>query len=147
MAFALTKAYAYPELISSPTPLRRGNQVIELEFTGTVDDVDVDIGDLTGTFWGDVDASSVGAEVLAKITSLYPSFDDTGCIKIESAELIDRVQVASLTTTGQFSVALNATTLLPEIAVNAADGELAWKIRITARLNDSELGTTWSYSS
>lgn len=145
MTFALSAAYAYPELISSPTAKRRGNQIIELLITGASADVDLDIGDLSGTFWTAVGSSAPGAAVLAALTSLYPQFSSAGCIAIESIQLLDRVQVASLTTSGQFSVAINSTTKLPEIAVNAADGETSWQIRLVCWLNDSQLGQCWAY--
>jgi hypothetical protein len=144
MAFALTKAYAYPVANSAAVPYRRAEQVIELEFTATANDVDLDIGDLAGTFWGAVDATTMGATVLTEITALYPRI--TGCIAIESVQLIDRVQSAAAGSNGEFAVAINATTLLPEISVNAADGETSWVIKLVCRLLDNDPGVTWSYS-
>jgi hypothetical protein len=146
MAFALTAAYAYPQLISSPTGTRRGNQVIELQITATTADVDLDIGDLDGTFWGDVDASSMGASVLAAVTLLYPQFDTVGTISVASPQLIDRVQIGTVSGAGEYSLAIDTDTLLPNIEFNAADGEEVIYITITAQLNNSNLGATWSYS-
>ena len=145
MAFALTASYAYPQLISAPIGARRGNQVIELYISAAATDVDLDIGDLAGTFWTAVSASQMGASVLAQLTVLYPQFSAVGTIAISSPQLLDRVQVAAVSTTGQYSVAINGTTLMPEIAVNAADGELVWQIVLTQVLNVNQLGLAWAY--
>lgn len=148
MAFALSAAFAYPQLISVPTGPLRGLQVIELRITATAADVDLDIGDLAGTFWTEAGASAMGAAVLEKITSLYPRFSTVGTVEIQSPQLLDRIQIGTVAGAGEYSVAINSTTLLPEIAVNAADGELVWVIRMITELNYNDpYGATWSYSS
>ncbi len=145
MAFALTAAYAYPELISAPTATRRGNQVIEIEYTAAATDVDLDIGDLGGTFWTAAGASTQGAGVLAAITALYPQFSVGGCIAIQSDQLLPKVQSAAAGSAGEYAVAINSTTLLPEITFHTAEGPLVGQVRMICRLNNSQLGAAWAY--
>lgn len=147
MAFALTSAYAWVAANSSPIPNIRGDQWLELNITADAADVDLDIGDLGGTFWGAVDATSLGATVLAAVTAAYPQWDSVGCIAIESVQLLDRQQVLSADlAANKYAVAINSTTKLPEITFNAADGETSMCIRLKMRLDNGQPGVTWAYS-
>jgi len=144
MAFALTAAYAYPNLIRSATGPRKGDQVIEIEFTGLATDLDLDIGDLSGTFWTAVSASTMGASVLAAITTLYPQFSLGGCQSIVSNQLLPRLRAASITT-NSYVLTINSTTLLQEIALNTGEGITTGQLKMTCRLNNSQLGMTFVY--
>lgn len=147
MAFALTSAYAWVELNSSPIQNIRGDQWIELNITGTTADVDLDIGDLSGTFWSAVDNSTMGAAVLAAVTAAYPQWDAVGCIAIQSVQLLDRQQVlAAGLAANTYAVDINSTTKLPNITFNAADGETSYCIRLKMRLDNSVPGVTWVYT-
>lgn len=64
MAFALTAFYADGIRYNGPGP-KHGEQVVYLEITAADTDVDLDIGDDAGTFWGAVDATALGAAALA----------------------------------------------------------------------------------
>lgn len=145
MAFALTAAYAYPVLIKSPTASRKGDQVIEIEFTATASDVDLDVGDLGGTFWTAAGATDMGAAVLDAITLLYPQFSVGGCQSLACDQLMPLVQSAAAGSAGEYAVAINSTTLLPEITLHTGEGITTGQLKMTCRLNNSELGMTFTY--
>jgi hypothetical protein len=144
MAFALTAAYIYPELIKSPVANRHANQIIELEFTGLATDLDLDVGDLAGTFWSAADNAAMGAAVLAAITLLYPQFSLRGCVALQSVQLLPRLSAAAITT-NSYVLTVNSTTLLPEIALNTAEGITIGQLRMVCPLNNGQLGMTAVY--
>lgn len=146
MAFALTGYFARSVEIGS-TSYKRGIQQVVLNITGTVDDVDLDIGDDDGTFWtaavADTVYGTLASNALISLTAI--AGQSAALVAVESQELIDRVQVASLSTTGQYSLAIDA--IGPNIAVYTADGELTYKIILVWELNDYIMPITASYGS
>ena len=141
MAFALTAFECRGIDIAGPN-LKRGLQQVCLTITGTSSDVDLDIGDLDGTFWSAADDSSLGAAALLDMTNVVAQ--SAACLDIQSPQLLDRVQVASLTTSGQYTVDLSDS-VCPNLAFNAADGETAYYIVLTFELNDGIFPLVKSY--
>jgi hypothetical protein len=144
MAFALTGFKARSYSVGSPSEVKAIQQVV-LNITGLAADVDLDIGDATGTFWTDAEADStygtLATNALAVLTTIEGQ--SAALVDVQSAELLDRVQVASLTTTGQYTLAIGD--IGPNIEFNAADGEETYKIILVWELNDGILPITASY--
>lgn len=69
MAFALTRFEAYGVEIDEPL-VKRFIQRAEMRITGANTDVDLDIGDNTGTFWTAVGATEPGATALKALKSI-----------------------------------------------------------------------------
>lgn len=134
MAFALSKFRAYGTRANGPQPAR-GIQYIEIRATGTSADVVLDLGDFDGTFWGDVDATDLGTKALEVIQLIEAQVVACGVDRSLSPQLADRLQVGSLTTTGQFLIDYTDSDV-PNISVNAADGETSWIIVLAALLAD-----------
>lgn len=141
MAFALTGFQMFGGRQSDPIAQAGPHQYILLNVTGDAADVDLDIGDLGGTFWTDAvaDASygSLATGALAMITDYYAQW--AGCGAISSPQLIDRVQVAALTGAGQYTLVLNATTNLPEIAFDVADGDTSYVILLDVLMSSASI--------
>lgn len=121
MTIALTRVTANAIPFKGPTR-KRGIQVLEIEFTAAATDVDLDIGDRDGTFWTAVDK----AAVLAKIENVLANCNSFLCVK--SPQLADRLQTAAAGGNGEFALAIEDK--LPNLTVNAADGETAWELHI-----------------
>lgn len=135
MAFALTRFEARSVDIASVS-YKRGIQQVVLDITGTAADVDLDLGDDSGTFWTAALANSTYGDLAAKALEILQKIVDQAAalLAVDSQQLIDRVQVASVSGAGEFSLAVQNTR--PNIAFNAADGELAYKIVLTYELNN-----------
>ncbi len=135
MAFALTGYVARGTDISGPN-FKKGTQQVVIRATGTSADVDLDIGDAAGTFWTAAIADTTyGALATKALLSLQRvAAQSVANVAVSSNQLIDRVQVASLTTTGQFTLANDV--IGPNIAFNAGDGETAYYIILDYELND-----------
>lgn len=139
MSFALTKFEARGVEIKTPSK-KRGKQELVFTITGTTADVDLDLGDEDGTFWTDALADATyGTRATSVFAFLFtaPAIVDqvAGLMAVESEQLIDRIQKAAVSTAGEYSLAVE--NHLPNIAVNAADGETTWVIRVHLELNDS----------
>ena len=135
MAFALVAFRARQVDIASPS-LKRGIQQVVLDITAAATDVDMDIGDDSGTFWTACLADATYGElaeqaldILQRIVAQAAAF--VGCA---SQQLIDRVQVASLSGAGEFTLAVQNTR--PNLAFSAADGETAWKLILTYEMDN-----------
>lgn len=135
MAFALTSYVGRGVEIGS-VQYKKGLQQVVMTITGTAADVALDLGDASGTFWTDALADATYGSLAAKaLESLQRiSAQSVACVDVQSAQLLDRVQVASLTGAGQYTLATG--TIAPDIAFNAADGELSYYIILTYELNN-----------
>lgn len=134
MAFALT-AYEARAIDIGTTTFKRGIQQVVFDITGTTADVDLDIGDSAGTFWVAAQANATyGTLAASALASLTRIAGQSTWMSWQSPQLADRVQVASLTTTGQYSLATD--TLGPDFAFNAANGETSYKIILTYEMNN-----------
>lgn len=129
MAFALTRMEAYQEVVGS-TSRKRGIQGVDLYITGTVADVDLDIGDYSGTFWTAALANSTLGNVattalstIQKIVAQVESLDE-----VNSQQLLDRIKIATVAGAGEYSLAIQNT--LPNIAFFAGDGETSIFLRL-----------------
>lgn len=94
MAFAITKCKAYGLQTGAPTR-SKGFQVVELQLTGLNTDVDLDLGDDTGTFWTAVATSSPNcyASVLALLQNI--SANTLAFMGVQGEQLVAREKVAS----------------------------------------------------
>ncbi len=132
MALALTAFRAGGIDLIGPTR-KRGLQRIVLEFTAAATDVDLDLGDLDGTFWGAVDATAMGAQALEVVTRIVAQA--AAFLSVHSPQLADRQKVlAADIAAGKWYMTLENS--MPNITLNAADGETAWYIEVVQELND-----------
>ena len=135
MAFALRTFQAFGQQVPVPINMS-GYQSAYFEITGTAADVDLDFSDFSGTLWTALSATAGGhaaKEAMQQIQDQVLSL-----LAISSEQLVDRVQVASLTTTGQKLITV--TDHLPDIAVNAGDGETLWQILFQWNLSPGNYG-------
>ncbi len=141
MAFSLSKFRAYG--IRPEGPVRkRAIQVLEFELTALATDVDLDIGDDAGTFWGDVDATQMGTDVkelvFERIVPQLVSF-----LSVKSEQLADRLQAAAASGT---SYTLAIDDHLPVLTFDTAEGETSWFIHIEAAMIDRVEAVVVEYS-
>lgn len=137
MAYALSKVEFYgiqvDEAITS-----RFHQVALLSITGLAADIDLDIGDYSGTFWTAVGGSAIGAKALLAIKDIQVKADTY--ISTTSEVLAGKIQVASAPAAGQYTLALNGTnTHLPEIGFAAGGGATSFKVLLQWRLKPDHL--------
>lgn len=144
MAFALVAYHARGVDIQGPS-YKRGIQQVVLDITATTADVDLDIGDDSGTFWTDCLADSTYGTLAEKAQESLQRIvaQSAALLGVQSEQLIDRVQVGTVSGAGEFELAVENTR--PNIAVNAADGEESWKIVLTYELNNYSFPEIASY--
>lgn len=138
MAFGLTSINAYGIESNEPTRTKY-LQVLEMEITGTSADVALDIGDASGTFWGDVsDASAAGAvaDIFAKVEKH---------VSLSVPELLAKVQIASGDTvaTGEYKLASPQSTSF-EITLFEDEGLTAYNLAMVWSLKENELPVQYS---
>lgn len=132
MTVALTHYRTWGDRADGPQPAR-GIQYVELRFTAATSDVVLDFGDFDGDFWGAADATDMGVKALEHIQLVEAQV--VNCLWIGSTQLRDRVQIGTLTGAGQYKVDF-ADSDVPNVTVDAADGEEAWKVLIAFQLAD-----------
>ncbi len=142
MALALTAFRAQMLPIDGPTR-KRGIQRLVWEFTGAATDVTIDLGTYAGTFWTAITTDQRGKDILALVKTI--AAQGAAYAGIYSPQLGKRVQVATLSAAGQFTIA-TITNNLPNIAVNAADGETSWFIACEIAMKDGIFPTVSEYS-
>jgi hypothetical protein len=101
MAFALSKAYFYK--VDTPSHIRKwGFQAAEFHITRTSSDTDLDLGDVSGTFWTAVGASGIGAVALPLWRSVLPNFEELAGLQLtsDSGFLVQSPGDAYLSATG-----------------------------------------------
>jgi cytochrome c551/c552 len=135
MAFALVAYHARGVDVVGPS-YKRGIQQVVLDITATANDVDLDIGDDSGTFWTAALANATyGALATKALASLQRIVAQSAAlVAVSSEQLLDRVQTAAAGGNGEFALAIQNTR--PNITVNAADGETAWKVILTYELDN-----------
>lgn len=141
MAFGLSGFKAHGIDVAGPSR-KLGIQRLCFTITGTAADVDLDLGDFSGTFWTAVGAATLGAnvkETVQRIVAQAQAF-----LAVKSPELADRIQIATPAGNGEFSLALQNS--LPNIAVFAGDGETAWYVVVELELNDGIMPVFEEYS-
>lgn len=137
--FALTKFKAYGVQTEGSTR-RHAAQVVEMVITGTTADVALDFDNASGTFWtaalADATYGTLATQALADITAI--SSRVSAVLTVSAQNLLGRVQVATLSAAGQYTIVPNATTFVPAIALNATDGDLLYNpIRIVWSMLDT----------
>lgn len=131
MAFSLTKFRAHAVPFEGVVK-KRGYQRLVFEITALVTDVDMDLGDLDGTFWSAVDDTAMGAAVLARLTNqIQPQL--ANLLAVRSEQLIDRIQAATASGTA-YEIAVEGH--LPNLTFAASNGETAWVIEVICELAD-----------
>jgi hypothetical protein len=144
MAFSLIAFHARGVDIAGPS-YKRGIQQVVMDVVATAADVDMDIGDDSGTFWTDCLANATYGALATQALSALQGIvaQSAALISVQSEQLIDRVQVGTPSGADEYSLAIQD--MRPNIAVNAADGELAWKLVLTYELNNFIYPVNQSY--
>lgn len=144
MAFALTSFFSRSVAIASPSA-KRGIQQVVINATGLVSDVDLDIGDASGTFWTAAKANTTyGTLATNALTTLQKiSGISLALVDVSSAQLLDRVQVATPAAAGDYALAIGS--IGPNISFFAGDGETSYKIILTYELKDTQFPIVSSY--
>lgn len=147
MSFALTSFFADGVRFSGPG-LIRATQQYQFNITAAATDVDLDIGDVTGTFWTAAIANTtygeMATQVLAQVNRLYSQFSSVKQVFVP--QLFDRIQVASSPTGVQFTQELDSTTLLPNYGFGASQGETAYTVFVEYMLDPNILPTNLNYN-
>lgn len=146
MAFALKSFMADGYHLSGPQPQRQVQKLI-FGITGLAADVDLDIGDLSGTFWTAAVANATYGD-LAKsvkewVTANYPNWAAVSSVFVQ--ELFDRVQAAAASGAA-YVQALNATTSLPEYTFAANQGETSYTVVVQLEMVNGVLFNSVSYN-
>lgn len=118
MAFSLSAFEAMPVELGG-AQVRRAIQRVVFHVAGTASDVDLDLGDFSGTFWSAADGTDLGAAVLAEIQKIVAQVSyRTGvyCPEIDAltrapAEEVDYLDSAA-STGGNANETLTVTGLL-----------------------------------
>jgi hypothetical protein len=142
MAFALTSFWADSVRYQGPGPYR-AEQKLKFTITGTTADVDLDIGDFSGTFWTAAiadatygDAAVTALEAVQKIVA-----QATNVSKVYTPELQARIQAAAASGTA-YSLALQ--NFLPNYTFDAANGATAYTVQVDLQLLSGILPTALS---
>lgn len=126
MAFSLTKVQCYGIEAEEPVNKRYGQRMI-LNITAANTDIDLDLGDYSGTFWTATGASAVGSvalKAIKQIQTLAASLNTIGGDAIRG-----RFQVATATNAGEYSVAMDTTnTHLPNILFDSGDAPTSYVV-------------------
>lgn len=143
MAFALTGFASYGVNVVGPSQ-KRGIQRATLYITGLVTDVDLDLGDDSGTFWTEAQANSTYGELATKSLDVLNKIEDrsTAVIAVKSQQLIDRLQAAAAAGT---SYVLTTQGKRPNIEFAAGQGETAYQIDIEWLLNNFQFPLVSSF--
>ena len=134
MAFALTKFVSYGYDIAGPSK-KRGIQRATLTISATTADVDLDIGDDSGTFWTAAAADSTYGALASKALEVLQKIEDNALAfhRIDSEQLLDRIQAAAASGTAYVLAVQNKR---PNLTFDAANGETSWVIDLEWLLND-----------
>ncbi len=129
MAFALTTAEFRSLEFQNPS-FKRGVQEVRLTVTGANTDVDLDIGDIAGTFWtaavADATYGEMAALVLAQLEAVVASsafFRGFSCPELQCSVYL---LVASAPGASQYS--LTTDTYGPDILLHSGDAPTAYNI-------------------
>lgn len=117
--------------------VRRRLQRAAFTIVATTADVDLDIGDDSGTFWTAAVADATYGVLASNVLAWLQALDDNvaALLDVQSPQLLDRVQTAAASGNGEFARAIQ--NHRPNITVNAADGETSWFIECIWELADN----------
>lgn len=144
MSFALTSFVADGIRAMGPGPVQAYQRYI-FTITGLTTDVELDIGDFTGTFWTAAQADTtlvnttttlgqMAASVLSFLTQNYPNYSAVANIFVP--EIWGRVVAAAAS--GSAYVRTIDITLLPNFTFAASNGETAYTVIVDYILNPGE---------
>lgn len=135
MAFALIKFHA--EGVELTGAVRARLQRAVFHITATAADVALDLGNDAGTFWTAAIANATYGQLATNASAFLQVLDDNvaGLLRVNSPQLIDRIQTAAAGGNGEYAVAIQ--NQRPNITVNAADGETAWLVECVWQLSDN----------
>ncbi len=144
MAFALVGFQARSYSMGSAAKVKAVQQVV-LDITGSASDVDLDIGDDSGTFWtaalADASYGALASSALVVLQNV--ASQSAALVAVESEQLLDKVQSAAAAATGEYALAIDD--LGPNITFHTGEGDDAYKIILVWELNDNILPVTASY--
>ncbi len=147
MTFALTSFVADGVKFQGPGPYR-AIETYALTITAAATDVDLDLGDTTGTFWTAAQADSTYGEMATQVLSWIEQHEgQIQAVKnLFVPELVPLTPVLSLAATGTYTVDLNATTFLPDYTFYTAGGLTAYTVFVDYLLNPNTLPANISYN-
>lgn len=147
MAFALTKAEFRSVAHQNPS-FKRGIQEIVFTITGANTDIDLDIGDASGTFWTAAQANStygaMAALVLAKLQAVVASSERLRRWECPELQATAYVQVASAPGASQYS--LTTDTYGPDILLNSGTAPTSYHVYLVFELAAGQFPVTAAYN-
>lgn len=146
MAFALTSFFADGQKFSGPGPYR-AIQTVVFTITGTTADVDLDIGDYSGTFWTDAEADTDYGDLATNVKEFLQKLDDQvqATARIYTPELADRIQAAA-TSGSAYTLSIDSTSKLPIYAFAASNGETSYTVFVDFLLDKNILPSNVAYN-
>jgi hypothetical protein len=147
MTFALTSFFADGTRFVGPG-LVRATQTYAFTVTAAATDVDLDLGDPTGTFWTAAQADSTYGEMATQVLSRIEALEDNySAVKaLYTPELASFVQVASLSATGTYTLDIDSTTQLPDYTFYTSGGTTAYTVFVEYLMEPNILPVTLSYN-
>lgn len=140
MTFALTK-FRTNAIRHMGTSSKRAIQQVYFEVTGANTDIDLDIGDASGTFWTAVGGSGLGAIALAELDKIA---DNAAFLRgYSSPQLIGKIQVASGPSAGQFTAATDVMGV--NLGFASGDAPTTHNVIFEFELNDNVLPSNVNY--
>jgi hypothetical protein len=125
MAFSLTAFQARSLEIQSPS-YKKGIQQAVLTITGTAADVDLDVGDVSGTFWTAALANTTYGTLASKALDILTKISDqsVSCLGWKCQQLMVKVQSAAAGSAGEYAVSYG--TIAPNFAIHTGEGSTAY---------------------
>lgn len=138
MAFALDSFFADGYRYMGPGPLGATQRLI-FQISGTVADVDLDIGDFSGTLWTDAIADgttgSMAAAVLSQLQTIVDKCSQNAGVHCPQ---IFGVPVEVAAGPGVMAQSISVTTLLPIFTFDAGEGKTAYTVYVDLELDAKE---------
>lgn len=147
MSFALTSFFADGVRFSGPGPIR-ATQKYAFTVTAAASDVDLDLGDATGSFWSAATANStygeMATQVLAQVERLLAQNETVTNVFVP--ELYGRALVPSAPTGTQYTATINADLRLPDFSFEAGSGLTACTVVVDYLMLPNMLPSNLSYN-
>lgn len=147
MTFALTSFFADGVRFTGPG-LVRASQKYSFTITAAATDVDLDIGDVTGTFWTAAQADATYGTMATQVLTAVTGFE-ANCTALESLftpEIAGYALVRSLSATGTYTLDIDATTKLPNYTFHTAGGVTAYNVFVEYQLEPNILPKNFSFN-
>jgi hypothetical protein len=148
MAFALTSFFSDGVRFMGPGPLA-AFECYKFTITAAATDVDLDIGDATGTFWtaaqADTTYGAMATQVLEQVQREASQFSAVKSLFMP--ELYDRVQVETGPTGTQYVVdGIDTSTLLPSYTFATSGGDTSYSLSVEYWLKPTLLPANVNYN-